>query len=257
MKEAKTEFHSDTVRRSLLDRLVVLRPSWNTCKNMRIVTRRRLPGPIGRGGSESGGIHDFRVIEAGNQNAKNVFSMVRKNFYTIGNDFFFFIFSSPAFTLSGNSSTVTGYVLGEAAVLNASASGLMVKSRWKRKKYESERYVDICCTCVRILQHGQILWQLMLTNVPSRSSGKQHRTDRFGCSCTCTPLESGASGIHLASLPLDHCHTFLSIHTCIEQPMYIHAFQFSYEEPKMYETGTSRGISSNLGELVVIDPASR
>lgn len=96
---------------------------------MRIVTRRRLPGPIGRGGSESGGIHDFRVIEAGNQNAKNVFSMVRKNFYTIGNDFFFFIFSSPAFTLSGNSSTVTGYVLGEAAVLNASASGLMVKSR--------------------------------------------------------------------------------------------------------------------------------
>lgn len=59
---------------------------------MRIVTRRRLPGPIGRGGSESGGIHDFRVIEAGNQNAKNVFSMVRKNFYTIGSDFFFFLF---------------------------------------------------------------------------------------------------------------------------------------------------------------------
>lgn len=27
MNEAKTEFHSDTVRRSLLDRLVVLRPS--------------------------------------------------------------------------------------------------------------------------------------------------------------------------------------------------------------------------------------
>lgn len=94
MKEAKTEFHSDTVRRSLLDRLVVLRPSWNTCKNMRIVTRRRLPGPIGRGGSESGGIHDFRVIEAGNRwkMQKMYFRWYVKIFTQLEVIFFFFYF---------------------------------------------------------------------------------------------------------------------------------------------------------------------
>lgn len=145
-----------------------------------------------------------------------------------GNEFFFYLFRNNG----SNQCLRLLYLeiriqlqamLGEAAVLNASASGLMVKSRWERKKYESDRYVDICCAYVRahFTVYGQILWQLMLTNVPSQSSGKQHRMDRFGCSCTCTPLESGASGIHLASLPLDHCHTFLSIHTYRTTSVYL------------------------------------
>lgn len=78
---------------------------------MRIVTRRRLPGPIDRGGSE----YTISVIETKRIVKKcRKCSIVKKN-EQFGNKFFF-LFSSNAlnqllaFTPSGNSSTVTSYV---------------------------------------------------------------------------------------------------------------------------------------------------
>lgn len=142
----ETEFHSDTVKRSLLDRLAVLRPSWNTCKNMRIVTRTRLPGPIDRGWSER-----YTVYYSDDRNWESLLKRKKKKL-TIWKWIFFFFkimawINALRLLYLETRGTVTGYVRRGCRVLNASASGLMVKSRWERKKYESDRYVDTCVCC--------------------------------------------------------------------------------------------------------------
>lgn len=179
MNEAEeTEFHSDTVRRSLLDRLAVLRPSWNTCKNMRIVTRTRLPGPIDRGWSER-----YTVYYSDDRNRESLLKKKKKKNLQSGNEFFFFFeimawINGLRLLYLETRGTVTGYVRRGCRVLNASASGLMVKSRWERKKYESDRYVD---TYVRMLRRARFAvgdryydswcWRMF----PSQCSGEQHR----------------------------------------------------------------------------------